>query len=342
MYIIHGHDTSFLSSIPQLTPRFFAKDKQVFAYLMNPNGEQFASYSSDLGALAIDFLYDPLFEQIVGFLGASAELVSKINNGIDVSAQWTCFEIFIRTLYNDGRMHPFYYPLFVNTANAFRLGMCDAACALLREDYFVQQGNALVELKQRMLALLDAQDAIEDLSEVVHCYHQTAFQSPLPIANLQAEFVAVHDRRPELVMVVLPQTPLEMWNYLLPAYVVAGMRFKRCENCRRFFSTTGRGNPKFCERIIEGTDKSCRQLMPKLNFNSKAEKNPAIWLYNRAYKTMYSRVSTGAMKKDMFQEWARRARQQRDACSRGELPPEMYSAWLCDNGLFIDYLKDSK
>lgn len=342
MYIIHGHDSSFLSFIPQLTPRFFAKDKQVFAYLVGPSGEPFSSYTSELGTLAIDFLYDPLFEQIVGFLGASAELVSKINNGIDVSAQWTCFEIFIRTLYNDRRMHPFYYPLFVNTANAFRLGMCDAAGAPLGEDYFVRQGEALVELKQRVLSLLDAQDAVEDLSAVVHCYHQAAFQSPLPITNLYAEFVSVHDESPEMVMVVLPQTPLEMWNYLLPAYAVAGMRFKRCENCRRFFATTGRGNPKFCERIIEGTDKSCRQLMPKLNFNSKAEKDPAIWLYNRAYKTMYSRVSTGAMKKDMFQEWARRARQQRDSCSRGEIPPETYSAWLCDNGLFIDYLKESK
>ena len=88
--------------------------------------------------------------------------------------------------------------------------------------------------------------------------------------------------------------------------------------------------------------KSCRQLMPKLNFNSKAEKDPAVWLYNRAYKTMYSRVSTGVMKKDMFQEWAKRARQQRDACSRGDILPETYSAWLCDNGLFIDYLKESK
>ena len=80
--------------------------------------------------------------------------------------------------------------------------------------------------------------------------------------------------------------------------------------------------------------------MPKLNFNSKGEKDPAVWLYNRAYKTMYSRVGAGTFPKESFKEWAKRARTQRDACSRGEITPEIYSAWLSDNGLMIDYLKD--
>lgn len=342
MQIIIGNDTSFLSSIPLLTPKFFVQNKQAFAALVTSDEKQFASYSSDLGAVAIDFLYDPQFDRITGFLDVSTELVSNINNGIDIQKQWTLFEIFVRELYNDGNMHPFYYPLFVDVANAFRFRIHDAAGIPLREDIFALHGDALLTIKQRISALLDAQDRIEDPCEIIRCYHEAAFHSPLPIPNLQAEIISLPGQSPELAMVILPQSPEEIWNYLLPAYTMVGMRFKRCENCKRFFATTGRGNPKFCERIIEGTGKTCRQVMPKLNFYSKGETDPAVWLYNRAYKTMYSRVSVGSMKKDMFQEWAKRARQQRDACSKGEITPESYSAWLRDNGLHIDYLKNSK
>lgn len=341
MHIIHGNDTSFLSSIPPLATQFFVHSKQAHAYLVDPNGKHFASRICEPGSIAIDFLYDSLFEQVTNFLAESSDIVYKINSGIDVQKQWTYFEIFNRVLFNNGHMHPFYYPLFVDVSNAFRLGMSDADGTPLREDFFVQKGEALAALKHRVAALLDAQDDIEDLSQVVPCYHQNAFQSPLPLPNLQAEFIVTSEQNTELVMVSLPQSPEEIWNYLLPTYAILGIRFKRCEHCKRFFATTGRGNPKFCERIIEGTGKSCRQVMPKQNFNNKGKTDPAVWLYTRAYKTMYSRVSNGAMQKDMFHEWAKRARDQRDACSLGQITPEAYSAWLCKNGLHIDYLKES-
>ena len=333
MKIICSNDTTFLESIPHLTPKLFVKNKLAFASLVKPDIENFASYSADLGNVAIDFLYDPLFEQIVGFLEVSKELVSQIKRG--EAEQWTKFSAFAYVMFNNGNMHPFYYPLFVHVAEAFRNEMRNAAGELLEDDFFCNQAIGLEQLKEKVATLLDAQNNVEDIEDVVRCYQRVAFQKPVQLTNVYAEILS----DAELTMVVYPQVPEEIWNYLLPFYVIAGMRFKRCDNCKRFFASTGRGNPKFCERLIEGVGKTCRQVMPKLNFNSKADKDPAVYLYNRAYKTMYSRVTTGTMEKAMFKEWAKRARAMRDACSAATMTAEEYSTWLCDNGLFIDYLK---
>ena len=336
MKILRGDDVSFLQTIPALTAKITAKERGVSCVLESHKSEQYLAKKFDLGEVAINFLYDPFFEQIIGFLDVSVELVSGIKMG-DHSL-WTRFSAFAEMLFNEGNMHPFYYPVFIYVANAFRLGMRNAAGELLDDVFFVRQADELKNLKERVSAMLDAQDAVTDISDVIKCYRRIAFAHPLPILNVQGQLLATED--PELVMVLCPQEPGEIWNYLLLYYVSAGMRFKRCENCKRFFATTGRGNPKFCERIIEGTGKTCRQLMPKLNFNSKGDKDPAVFLYNRAYKTMYSRVTSKTMTKEMFKEWAKRAREKRDACTNGQITPETYSTWLCDNGLFIDYLKD--
>jgi hypothetical protein len=46
------------------------------------------------------------------------------------------------------------------------------------------------------------------------------------------------------------------------------------------------------------------------------------------------------MRKEAYKEWSKLAREKRNECSKGMMTPEEYSAWLCDNGLFIDYLKE--
>ena len=131
-------------------------------------------------------------------------------------------------------------------------------------------------------------------------------------------------------------------NYLALLYLHTKTRFKQCDHCKRFFATTGQGNPRFCNRLIEGANKTCRQMMPKVQFEIEVERTPAKWLYNRAYRTMYSRIFSGAITKDMFKNWMERARSKRDACLAGELSAEEYSAWLYNSELGIDYLKEKK
>lgn len=346
---IATEECSFLKSFTSvLAIKAFIRGKYEHYALVSADdssGSPYISCEHEMGTSAVDFMYDSLYEMVVGFLAETEVIVSNIKRD-DREADWGYFERLARYLYYSENMHPFYYPLFVEIINAYKRNMCDAEGKELRNDHFAKIGEELSNIKKRISDLLNAHDKLEDNSTVIDCYRENAFPVPLLITNIQAELLptkamSVEKESYELVMVLVPQKLEEIWNYLLSVYVSSGIRFKRCENCKRFFATNGRGNPKFCERIIEGKDKSCRQLMPKLNFLSKAEKDPAVWLYNRAYKTMYSRVTVGAMRKELFKEWSKEARAKRDECSRGDISPEQYSEWLCNNGLFIDYLKET-
>ena len=338
--------SEYIRSISELTAKVYIKDRVEYYTLTNQNGTVVSDYKSELGNTAVEFLYDTLFEQVIGFLQVSESIVSNIKQGIDAENNLKHLDLFAQNLHAEDKLHPFYYPLFAEVIGAYQREMCDDQGIPLPDDHFVQIGKQLEQCKQKLQDLLEAQDEVLDSEASNECYRRKAFSAPLPIPNLQAEMMPAESEQEEkasfdIVMVLLPKTLEEVWNYLLANYVHYGLRFKRCENCRRFFATTGRGNPKFCERLIPGMGKSCRQVMPKLNFNSKGEKDPAVWLYNRAYKTMYSRVTAGTFPKESFKEWSKRARTARDQCSRGEMSAEDYSAWLFSNGLFIDYLKES-
>lgn len=347
--IVRRADRAFLKAFSELSVRFFVKEKKENCTLVGnaeiePN--EIITCTFDIGESVVDFLYDSLFDQVTGFLAVSAEIVRKIKQGNDIEKQWEYFVNFANVIYNDGVMHPFYYLVFAEVVNAYKRNMRDQSGNLLDDDHFAKMGQELHQVRQNVLTVLQLLDGVEDSKEIMKIYRDGIFNEPIRLTNLQAEFVsAVNDAHEEQNVVILvqkPQSVLEMWEYLLTAYASSNVRFKRCENCKRFFATTGRGNPKFCERIIEGQGRSCRQVMPKLIFNSKADKDPAVWLYNKAYKTMYSRITTGMLTKEMFHIWAKKARAKRDECTRGEISPEDYSTWLFYNGLSIDYLKENR
>ena len=125
-----------------------------------------------------------------------------------------------------------------------------------------------------------------------------------------------------------PEMPMDIWSYLLPEYLGSNLLFRRCNNCQRFFVSTGVGNPKYCDRIVEGTNKTCRLLMAKEKAHTKNTTNPINVLFNRTYKTMYSRVSAGKLDKEVFALWAKDAREVREKCEIGELPLETFAEWL--------------
>ena len=346
--IVRKANKEFLESFPELSIRFFVKEKKEKCILIgnvDSKTREILSCTIEIGQFAVDILYDSLFDQVVGFLEVSDEIVSKIQLGEDVDKQWGYFVNFANVLYNDGAMRPYYYPVFAEVVNAYRRNMHDQQGNLLEEDHFVRIGRELQRVRQNASSVLDLLDGIEDSTEMMKAYKEGVFTEPVLLTNIQAEVMqTLNDAQEEqsiLIMVQKPKSVQEMWGYLLTAYASTNVKFKRCENCKRFFATTGRGNPIFCDRIIEGKGRTCRQVMPKVKFYSKAETDPGFWLYNKAYKTMYSRVSTGSLSKEMFKIWSKKARAKRDECTIGQISPEDYSAWLCNNGLHIDYLKEN-
>lgn len=339
MKINNRDDVDYLRSCSAVSVRMFVENRLEHYLIVEEDDTQKHLFSTvlEIGNAAVSFLYDPIFESVVGFLQESKKIVAEIKGSNAANEQWSYFNRLLLNLSYGGVMHPFYYPLYSAIILAYHNGMRDSNGEILPDDYFQRFGYELVEVKRKVSELLCVHDSLAEAQDTIECYRKTGFFAPVPIHNINAEMKPSGELRFSL----MPNGLEEMWNYLLVCYTTASIRFKRCDNCKRFFATTGRGNPKFCERIIAGMGKSCRQAMPKLNFNSKAEQDPAVWLYNRAYKTMYSRVGRGNCTKEMFKEWAKRARVKRDECSREEISAEEYSAWLSSNGLFIDYLKDS-
>lgn len=347
--IVRRANKKFLEQFSELSVRFFVKDKKenyLLEGIATSDEGELTRCTYEIGESAVDFLYDSLFDQVVGFLEGSEEIVAKIKQGDDTDKQWEYFTLFAEVIYLGGDMHPYYYPVFAEVVNAYKRNMRDQDGNLIDDDYFARKGIELRQVRQHVTNVLQLLDEVEDVRGITKTYKEGIFTKSIRLKNLQAEMIPMmideHEEQNIVLLVQKPQSVLEMWDYLLTAFASSSVRFKRCENCKRFFATTGRGNPKFCERIIEGQGRSCRQVMPRLMFSTKGDRDPAVWLYNKAYKTMYSRIATGALSKEMFHVWAKKSRAKRDECSRGEISLEDYSAWLCDNGLFRDYLKENK
>jgi len=51
-------------------------------------------------------------------------------------------------------------------------------------------------------------------------------------------------------------------------------------------------------------------------------------LYNKHYKTRFSRIRAGKISREVFQEWAAKAREYRDKVTSGEMALEEFEDWL--------------
>ena len=222
--------------------------------------------------------------------------------------------------------------------------MCNTLNESLSDKYFKHIGLSYVSLKEKLTELIRLFDKNENTQAVVKYIFEMDRGFLKHSLNVSSEFVETNSDQAQteiqLQTIVYPQAPEDFFYCLAPKFLESNLRFKRCENCMRYFVTTSQSNARFCEHSSEVSRRTCRQLMSKVHLMEKSKQDPAEWLYNRAYKTMYSRVTSGAISKGMYKEWSKAARAKRNECTKGLLTPEEYSSWLCDNGLFIDYLKE--
>lgn len=175
--------------------------------------------------------------------------------------------------------------------NAYKRKLHDQNGQLLPDDYLVKIAQSYVTLKNKFYELISLYDQNETSQSVFGRISENEDFFPKHLLTMCAEFILTEDKEKKLQPVLYPEMPEDIWFYLVPQYLESNLRYKRCENCMRFFVTTSQSNARFCEHLIEGRGRTCRRLMPKVNLLSKSEKDPAEWLFNRAYKTMYSRVT---------------------------------------------------
>ena len=97
-----------------------------------------------------------------------------------------------------------------------------------------------------------------------------------------------------------------------------------------FASTLLKGNyqTEFCDRAPEGTAQTCQNIGTNAKYAQRVKDNPALALFNRAYKRYHARLKVGSVKPDAFKKWKYEAVVMRDRCLGGEIAASEFEAWL--------------
>lgn len=328
MFILENLSALFNDSTHMLSTHCYVRKKEEYVYLRAETSSGsfiVKEWVSELGELAADFLCDEQLNDIQNFLSTTKELVRSIKANPDDRSLWNPFIQFVYSCLDVHTLHPFYYPLISKIINAYSTNMKDHSGQYFPDDYFSKYTHSLVSV-------------YEHISNVTRlCFHRNSksstasalfvehgFYQPVKISDVFFQFISTPPSSPEENpaphphLVLHPKTLEDMWNFLCAEYLSANILLIPCENCSRYFVATGRSNVKYCTRKAENTNgRSCRDFMPEHNLRIKFDRIPAEKIFKSAYKTMYSRVTTGKLTKEQFRDWSLSARQMRDQCTSG-------------------------
>lgn len=106
----------------------------------------------------------------------------------------------------------------------------------------------------------------------------------------------------------------------------ANIMIKKCKNCGKYFIVNDR-KKSYCDRVYK-SGKSCSSIGPRRSFQKKMEDDPALTLYNRAYKTHHARVRNKKMSMENFSSWSKEAKERLEKVRNGELDIDIFQKWL--------------
>jgi hypothetical protein len=105
------------------------------------------------------------------------------------------------------------------------------------------------------------------------------------------------------------------------------MSIKKCRNCGKYFAVDDL-KKEYCDRIAHGETKPCSIIGSQRTYQNKVKAEPALMIYNRAYKTHSKRVKNGAMTQDEFLVWRMEAKQRLGQVRGGEFDIAEFEMWL--------------
>lgn len=107
----------------------------------------------------------------------------------------------------------------------------------------------------------------------------------------------------------------------------AGVQIRKCRHCGRYFVVTNL-NMKYCFQVADGEESPCNIIGSKSAFDDKVESDLALKLYNRSYKTHYSRINGDTFTKDHFQKWKKEAKTKLGEVRNNQLDISKFEEWL--------------
>lgn len=106
----------------------------------------------------------------------------------------------------------------------------------------------------------------------------------------------------------------------------ANIMIKKCRNCGKYFIVNDR-KKAYCDRIYNSKG-TCSTVGPNLSFQKKMKNEPALDLYNHAYKAHHARVKNKKMSIGDFSLWAEEAKKNLEKVRSGELDITVFKKWL--------------
>ena len=298
--------------------------------------------TQDLGQCLID-LYDTDFYEVYCVL-------SEINKLVRVEKNEAAWRKLLELSMPLCEVHPFFGPLVKELSkleSAYAHGQdADAAIVLSFANDFeaiVRDAKALIEVclddryqpdystaERYREAHYDALLHFDDMRYGELATEEVMLDSPAynSAYHYSVEMLRERGIKTALREVLYPNTVRDLYNYLKAYCLRLPLPIHKCKNCGRYFVVTGNITQDYCTRLMEGSEKTCRQMGAVVQYQSRQMKNPATREFTRSYKAHNARVRYGTMSKAEFTAWSKTAREKRDACVAGKLPLEDFVAWL--------------
>lgn len=108
--------------------------------------------------------------------------------------------------------------------------------------------------------------------------------------------------------------------------IQSGIIIKKCKNCNRYFVVTNR-KMEYCNRIVKGNIR-CSDIGSKRTFEKKKNEEPALKIYDRAYKTHYARYMKKKITWPEFESWVSEAKGKLAQVRSGELDISDFQQWI--------------
>ena len=166
-------------------------------------------------------------------------------------------------------------------------------------------------------------------------------QRQFPITDELIEFAEYYHADPQKVSMLLtiPRYLRVGYEFSRPDQILeleftklleSDVRFRKCQRCGRYFIMKGNFNPRYCDRVEEWCNRTCRELAAQENFKEKAAGRPAFGVYDRYYRRYAARKKVRQIKEDEFKKWRYEAMRLRDDCEAGKITVEEYQQWMED------------
>jgi len=127
--------------------------------------------------------------------------------------------------------------------------------------------------------------------------------------------------------ILYPDSIRDLIDFALRDCIAQNFPVRRCRNCGRYFSVTGRITAEYCSRP-QPSGKLCRSIAPVRKWAEGQKKDLVFQEYRREYKRHFSWIKKGKLTEEQFADWTKRAKAKKEECETEKISLDEFKVWL--------------